>query len=362
MSDKDYYQAELLANRLSKRYKQLRKWARKERVTCYRLYDRDIPEVPIAIDLYELLPAEITDTISLAKYTARQLERYTANDPTIQKEVAQFQYIVLTLYERPYKKPEDEEQVWLSLMKKQIAIVTGIDESHIILKIRKHDKGGSQYATDKNTQKDSVITGVIQEQGQLFYINLSNYLDTGLFFDHRPLRALIRAESSTKNVLNLYCYTASFSVYAAQGNAKHVDSVDLSNTYLTWAKQNMHINGFTDQQAYQFIKSDVKTFLDQKAREDSKNGIYDIIILDPPTFSNSKMTQTMLDINKDWSTLVNTCLKLLTKDGTLFFSTNSQKLKFDPSLITGKSIDITASTIPEDFKGSKTHRCWKITH
>ena len=195
---------------------------------------------------------------------------------------------------------------------------------------------------------------------------MNSYLDTGLFFDHRPLRAIVRESASEKTVLNLYCYTASFSVYAATGKAKSVTSVDLSNTYINWAKKNFALNGFSidqknekdenNEEKYKFITADVLTFL----KTDKET--YDIIILDPPTFSNSKKTQTDLDINRDWSELVKLCCARLKNDGTLYFSTNSHRLKFDTSLLPENfsAVDISEKTIPEDFRNKKIHRCWKI--
>ena len=360
------YQAELFSNRLSKRYKILRKWARKERVTCYRLYDRDIPEIPLAADLYELLPDSITDKTEAARYMSGEYARITANDASVETDISSRQYLTLYLYERPYEKPEDEENSWLASMADAASSVTRIPRNHIIIKTRKHDKGGSQYAKKDGTPDAPAVSGIVQEQGQLFRINLSDYLDTGLFFDHRILRSTVRASSSGKTVLNLYCYTAGFSVYAAEGRAKLVESVDLSNTYLKWAQENMELNGFSADGKYVFTRADVSEFLLKKK---SDGASYDIIILDPPTFSNSKMADFVLDTNKDWPRLVNGCIDLLAPGGVLYFSTNSRRLAYDESQLLkltkdGRSVvseDITDATIPADYEGTKIHRCWKIT-
>ena len=381
MADKDLYQAELFSNRLAKRYRLLRKWARKNRVTCYRLYDRDIPEIPLAADIYEFLPDDITSPIEAARFMQQESAAESANDASSAADRKSRQYLTLSLYERPYEKPEAEEEAWLAAMAKAADSVLSISIPHIIIKTRKHDKGGSQYAKDDLkivSKSDAAISGTVQELGQLFRVDLSNYLDTGLFFDHRPLRSIVRDTSSGKSVLNLYCYTASFSVYAAEGKAKRVESVDLSNTYLAWAEQNMKMNGFDDAERYICTRGDVTGFLNQKNAEvphlDAKGKIdgtnrWDIIILDPPTFSNSKMTENTLDINRDWPELVNKCVNLLTPGGTLYFSTNSRRLSFDSTLINGKSSagyavhteDITAQTLDEDYKDSHAHRCWKIS-
>lgn len=380
MSDKDLYQAELFANRLSKRFKILRKWARRERITCYRLYDRDIPEIPLAVDLYEFLPDNNMTPKEAARFLIQEYAAETENDRTAIGEKESRLCLVIFLYERPYEKPEQEERQWLEAIAAAAGSVTHIPAGRIIIKTRKHDKGGSQYAKDGQRAESggmASLTGIIQERGQLFRVDLAGYIDTGLFFDHRPLRALIRNTSSGKSVLNLFCYTASFSVYAAQGGAKRIESVDLSNTYLAWAQENMKLNGFTDTKRYIFTHSDVMDFLNRKKAEGpnpDKKGVsddsnrFDIIMLDPPTFSNSKMTEHTLDINRDWNTLINTCINLLTPGGILYFSTNSRRLVFDPELIQSKTAsgcsvrteDITALTFDEDYRNNKAHRCWKI--
>jgi 23S rRNA (cytosine1962-C5)-methyltransferase len=363
-ASKNDYQASLFLNRLSKRYRTLRKWARKDRVTCYRLYDRDIPEIPLAADLYELLPPDISTKIEAAHFFHQEAEQIAANIPGIAADIASRQYLHLFLYERPYEKPDDEEQEWLETMTKAAATALGIEESHVITKIRKRQRGDNQYEKQKDTQS---VTGIIQEQGQLFHINLSDYIDTGLFFDHRPLRNTIRNHCAGKSVLNLFCYTGSFSVYAAEGHASRVESVDLSNTYLTWAENNFRLNEFTDTAKYIFTRSDVNTFLDNKqAGSSDPANRYDIIILDPPTFSNSKSTQIPFDINRDWSSIVTKCLNLLNDNGILYFSTNSRRLSFDRSLLPQATehktvisvTDCTEESLPEDYKETKAHRLW----
>ncbi len=363
------YQAKIFANRLSKKYRQLRKWARRERVTCYRLYDRDIPEVPLAVDLYESLPDGMDSKTQAAVFLRKEEELISSNDITAAKEKSERLYVHLYLYERPYEKSDEEEQAWLDCMTKAVSSVLEIPESRIIQKLRKKQKGENQY---EKIESKRTVEFYAQECGQLFKVNLSDYLDTGLFFDHRPLRSIVRDECSGKSVLNLFCYTGSFSVYAAEGKARRVESVDLSNTYIDWARFNFALNDFDpDSRKYVFTRSDVSRFLDdklsEKAEADGSNR-YDIIILDPPTFSNSKATKNTLDINRDWSVLVKKCLNLLNAGGTLYFSTNSQRLKFDPALIpsstdSGKAtavFEMTEKSLPEDFKGTKAHRLWKI--
>lgn len=361
MENKNQYQAELFSNRLKKKYKELRKWARKNRISCYHLYDRDIPEIPLSLDIYEFLPDQVTSTIECAQFLREQNSRITQNDPTVEKEIESRRYAVLYLFERPYQKDDAEEEEWFSLMAKVVSQVLNIPASHVIKKQRKQQKGLNQYEKKEDREQ---ITGLVQEQGQLFKINLSSYLDTGLFFDHRPLREIIRNTASNKRVLNLFCYTGSFSVYAAEGNASYVESVDLSNTYLSWAEQNIKLNGFRQKDKYVFTKSDVIKWLSSKAEkaESLPSSLFDIIILDPPTFSNSKSTENVLDINRDWPKLVECCVKLLNIGGTLYFSTNSTRLKFDAKQLPKNTDckDLTEISIPKDFEGTKCHRLWEI--
>ncbi len=312
-------QALLFSNRLTKRYKHLKKWAKREAVNCYRLYDKDIPEIPLCLDIY--------------------------------KDITQEIYAVLFLYERPYEKDENEELLWLSAMEEVCSSTLGIKKEHIFTKRRKRQRDG-QY--EKITRDEFFIT--IEEHGSKFLINLSSYVDTGLFFDHRPLRKIVKEESEGKSVLNLFCYTGSFSVHAAQGGAKVVDSVDLSKTYLSWVSKNFEANNLGETR-HHIINDDVFTFLKKTS------STWDLIILDPPTFSNSKKTETVLDINRDYAELVKLCIKRLTKGGTLYFSSNSRTLKFDESLFANDNVsikDISTHTIPEDFRNTKIHRCWRV--
>ena len=368
-AEQNAYQANIFSNRLAKKYKLLRKWARRERVTCYRLYDRDIPEVPLAVDIYEFLPGGMDSKIDAALFLRGEDERISANDLSAAKEKNERMFAHLYLYERPYEKSDSDEQLWLDEMKKAVSLTLGISETRVIQKVRKHQKGENQYEKIENERS---VEGFVQECGQLFKVNLSDYLDTGLFFDHRPLRSLVRESCAGKSVLNLFCYTGSFSVYAAEGKARRVESVDLSNTYLDWARFNFALNDFDpDDSRFFFTRGDVTGFLNQKLAEvpnAEKSNRYDIIILDPPTFSNSKATRNTLDINRDWSELVEKCLNLLNEDGILYFSTNSHRLKFDSELIPKLSVygteikitDMTEPSLPEDFKGTKAHRLWKI--
>ena len=202
----------------------------------------------------------------------------------------------------------------------------------------------------------------VKEGECFFYVNVEDYLDSGLFLDHRPARSMVFKEAKNKKVLNLFSYTGSFSAHAAKGGAASVDSVDLSNTYLNWAKENLKLNKLFDEETTRLIKSDVIVFL-KKAIEEQKK--WDLIICDPPTFSNSKSAD-IFDVNKDWLNLCLLCLKVLAKNGRLYFSTNSQKIKFDEAELINSSEqkirvkDITKASIPEDFRNQKIHKMWMI--
>ena len=318
-SAKDLRQAEFFRNRLAKNEKALRRWARDEGVEALRLYDRDIPEVPLALDRYG-------------------------------------DALLMALYERPYEKDESLEAEWLEIMALAAAEALGIDPRKVFTKTRRRQRGARQYERIGNDKAERVV----KEGGLSFIVNLSDYLDTGLFLDHRPTRAMVRDLSAGKRVLNLFAYTGSFSAYAASGGAFSVTSVDLSNTYLAWASRNWVLNGFPEA-AHRRARMDVSAFLTKAA---AANESWDVIIADPPTFSNSKGAEEDFDVSADWASLVKACADLLAPGGTLFFSSNSRKLKFTPALAVaiapGKWEDISSSTIPPDFRNSKVHRCWKM--
>lgn len=372
MSDKTQEQAQLLKNRVSKNCKALRKWARKNLVTAYRLYDRDIPEIPLAIDLYEFLPQNVRSPADASAFLQEQAAAESANIPGAASKRLERTFLKVFLYERPYEKPEEEEREWLAAMTDALAECLQIDKGRITTKTRLHDKGGSQYAQDKkesqaqkagggqslackqSQSQGQGFCGRVYENGAVFYADLTTYLDTGLFLDMRAARALIKANAKEKRVLNLFCYTSSFSIAAALGGAASVQSVDLSNTYLDWSRKNAALNGL-EKAALEWTKADVTAFL-----ETCKNK-YDLIILDPPTFSASKSAKSALDTNRDWAKLCAACLRLLDKDGELYFSTNSRQFKFDAALLPGAlAQEITEQTIDLDFKTKKSHRMWLL--
>lgn len=371
--EKNEYQATLLKNRVQKKFRQLRKWARKNLVTCFRLYDRDIPEIPLAIDLYEFLPEEIRSAQESFAFVSEQAKDESQNVPSAAQKRLSRTYLKIFLYERPpqHQKSDAEETQWLSEICASLSDALGIERSHIVCKIRRHEKGGSQYSKENSSQganeisapqnAHSQIAGKVFENGSVFFVNLSDYIDTGLFLDMRKMRTLVKNRSQGKRVLNLFCYTSSFSVTAAVGGAVAIESVDLSNTYLEWSKKNFSLNGISGKCEFKFFRSDVFEFLEEAVRAEKR---FDIIILDPPTFSNSKKTRADLDLNRDWSALANLCTKLLDEEGALFFSTNSRRLSFDKNLLEENEhleiAEITQESIDADFEQKKPHRVWEI--
>ncbi|MCU0380799.1 MAG: class I SAM-dependent methyltransferase [Chitinophagaceae bacterium] len=306
----------MFENRLRKVCRHLSKIARSTGVSCYRVYDRDLPEFPLIIERYE-------EMVYVAEYRSRH-----------------------TLDEVAY-------EAWLNESLEVIVRVMEVKPFNVFLKERKRKEGrGDQYR--KTSDERDFRT--VQEGGLKFLVNLSDYLDTGLFLDHRITRQMVREQSAGKKVLNLFCYTGSFSVYAASGAALEVCSVDLSNTYLGWARQNMELNGLFDPGKTFFVKADVLQYLPTVP-----DASYDLVILDPPTFSNSKMMKDILDIQADHVTLINDVLRVVRPGGSLYFSTNARTFNMEKERIQATEIrDITATTTPFDFKGKLLRWCYRI--
>lgn len=303
----------MLVNRLLKMDRHLLKWARREGVTCYRVYDADIPEFPLAIDRYE-------DCLHVSEYR------------------------------RKHSLFPEEYRAWRAGCREAMAQALKVPHEKIFFKERDHQKGSQQYEKREDTGEFQVV----QEGGLQFWVNLSDYLDTGLFLDHRPLRARVREQAEEKDVLNLFAYTGSFSVYAAAGGARSTTTIDLSNTYLDWARRNMELNGLAHEDRHLFVRADVKAWLRQRPTTR-----YDLIILDPPTFSNSSAMYDILDTQRDHPELINGCLDRLNPGGRLYFSTNYRRFKLEAEAIRCTNVqDISRQTIPPDFRNDKIHYCF----
>ncbi len=308
---------QMFYNRLLKVYKHKSKQAKRLKVSCYRIYDHDLPEFPFAIELYE-------DKIYVAEYR----RRHGMND--------------------------EEHEEWLHQSFKIISDVLHLPEENIYNRERKRLSHRESEQYEKQNFAQQFLT--VEENSLKFLINLTDYLDTGLFLDHRITREMVRKESANKKVLNLFCYTGSFSVYAAAGNATTVTSIDLSKTYLEWAKDNFAINQFKDDKKYFFIHADVMQYL-----KTLKPNSFDLIIIDPPTFSNSKRMKDFFDVQKDHTLIINDALKALSKDGIIYFSTNFSKFVLDEKNIKASSIqNITRATTPFDFEGKLNRYCFRI--
>lgn len=306
----------MLLNRIQKNYKKLEKWLKLFDGDSYRLYDADIPEYAVAIDRYG-------DYIHIQEYAAPKTV-----DPT--------------------KAAERLEEVISAVLDFSQA-----KRSHIILKQRLKQKGKNQYQ-QLQQQQDFME---VHEEGVKLLVNLKDYLDTGLFLDHRPIRRYIQKNSKGKRFLNLFCYTATATVHAAKGGARLSTSVDMSATYTQWAKRNLALNGYSNS-LHQLIQADCFVWLAQNKQQ------YDIILLDPPTFSNSKRMDTVLDIQKDHVELIHMAMRALSPDGVLIFSNNFRKFKLDASLLEHYKItDYAANSFDPDFaRDKKLHHCWLITH
>ena len=226
---------------------------------------------------------------------------------------------------------------------------------NIHLKTREKLKEHKQYTPldDQNHQIE------VHENGLAFMVNLQDYIDTGLFLDHRKTRRIVGSESLGKKILNLFAYTGAFSVYAASGGAEAVTTVDLSATYLDWAQENFRANDLLPGM-FEFVRSDVAPFLTEARKQGRK---WDLIILDPPTFSNSRKMDGVWDIQKNHIGMLDLCSAVLAKDGVILFSTNYRQFQLEKQALFGKFQidDITHLTTDEDFLGKPAHRCWKLT-
>lgn len=306
----------MFRNRLTKVSRHIGKQAKKLGISCYRLYDHDLPEFPLCIEFYN-------DKLYVAEYKRR------------------------------HGMTEAEHDEWMSKCLELMGEVLGVSRDNTFLKLRQRKPGRlGQYQKFDEIQHEFVV----EENGLKFIVNLSDYLDTGLFLDHRVTRQIVREKSSGKRVLNLFAYTGSFSVYAAAGNASEVVTVDLSKTYLGWAERNMTLNNFADKDCYSFVQADIKQYL-----ATINPAYFDLIVMDPPTFSNSKRMEDILDIQRDHVVLINQCMASLKPGGELYFSTNARKFSLERQKIDASFIkDITRMTTPFDFDGKLFRWCYYL--
>jgi 23S rRNA G2069 N7-methylase RlmK/C1962 C5-methylase RlmI len=301
-----------LENRLDKKHKQLDAWASDAQIEAYRLYHWDIPEYPFYIDRY-----------------------------------AQF----IVIWDRSEDGKDDR-----AVIDRMLGWMQGhyrVKGQQVLIK-RRFRQEDEQYQKNESTQARELA---VREKKLQFWVNLDEYVDTGLFLDHRPLRSELAKISRNRHVLNLFSYTGSLSVASAFGGAERVVSVDLNPNYLDWARRNFKLNHLS-LNAHEFIRADILHWLDSPVEEQ-----FDIIVLDPPTFSNSKRTPNVLDLERDHGFLVRACLARLTPRGKLFFSTNKRHFKLEPGLLNDDQYQWKNGddwSIPRDFDGVRPHRLWTV--
>ncbi len=313
--------AQMVANRIEKNLRRLKSYLADHRLSCFRAYDADLPEYSAAIDVYE-------GRLHIQEYLA------------------------------PMDIPEDVAAGRLRELVAGAQAAFGLGREFVYLKTRRREKGGGKYRRDRQATGEYFE---VSEGAQKFWVNLDDYLDSGLFLDSRMLRQRIAKSCNGKRFLNLFCYTASASVYAANGGAVSSLSIDLSPTYTHWAAQNFELNQI-DQDAHVIEQADALAWLDWAAAQPNAKGAFDLIYLDPPTFSNSKRTDSVLDIQRDHASMIALCMTLLSKQGELLFVTNAQRFKLDPVIAEHFSVeDFSAKSIPPDFeRNAKIHRAFSI--
>mgnify|MGYP001190523396 CR=1 FL=1 len=303
-------------NRLNKVWKHFSKLARRQEVACFRFYDHDLPEFPFAIDWYD-------GVVHAAEYKRR------------------------------HGMEDEAHAVWLEECRQALVKVLDIDASDVYMKMRQRKAGRQgQYEKFGEERKERIVP----EGGLHFIINLTDYLDTGLFLDHRITRGMVREVAKDRRVLNLFCYTGSFSVYAAHGGARSVTSVDLSKTYINWAKRNMQYNKLYREEQHEFVQADVLEVI-----EELPAASYDLIVCDPPTFSNSKRMDTDFDVQRDHVPLLRKLLRALSDGGQLYFSNNYRNFQLEKEKLPATVIkDITRATTPFDFQGKLHRSCFLL--
>jgi len=329
--------AQMFANRLKKNERKLNNWLKKSGVSCYRLYDADMPEYAVAVDIYN-------DAVHVQEYAPpANIDEQQAN-----KHLTEVRQSLRHLYPDSGKK--------------------------LFFKERRRQKGDNQYQRQNSNERqnnrsrdNSVFT--VQEGAAKFEVNLADYLDTGLFLDHRPVRQMIAKMAKGKRFLNLFCYTGAASVHAALGGAKSSLSIDMSNGYIGWAGRNFHLNNM-DAIDHALLRADCLEWLAEVSdrtsgkASNSATSEYDLIFLDPPTFSNSKKMESVLDIHRDHPDLIQQAMAILAPGGTLVFSNNFRKFTMAESVEQSYQVtNITNKTLDPDFqRNQKIHNCWLIQH
>lgn len=305
-------------NRLRKNARHFAKWAKRHGHTAYRIYDRDVPEFPYAIDVY-------AGRLHVVEYPRRRAIR---------------------------EGTQDEERAAIVDAVKR---VMEVDDARIFTKTHLPQPWGKQQYGKQGERAEHFV---VEENGLKFWVNLSEYLDTGLFMDHRDTRARVRDEARGKRFLNLFAYTGAFSVYAAAGDAESTTTVDLSNTYCDWAQENLELNDVWDERQ-EIIRADVLEWVKDAA---SRRAEFDLIVCDPPSFSASKKMKGSWNVQRDHVLLLRDVISMLSPGGVLYFSTNFLGFELREDKLRDVDVEeLTPDSIPEDFHFKKIHRCWRIT-
>jgi 23S rRNA (cytosine1962-C5)-methyltransferase len=304
-----------LANRLRRVHRHRRTWGRRRGITCWRLYERDIPDQPLIVDWYD-------------------------GDA------------VVWTFDRTRNETAADQAAWVAAVLGAVCAGLDLPQERVWLKERRRQEGG-QYQRLGRTGAVKTVA----EHGLGFEVNLSDYLDTGLFLDHRPTRMAVRAQAAGRRVLNLFAYTGAFTVHARAGGAAATTTVDLNQNYLDWARRNLAHNGFAEDAAHALVRADCLAWLAQEAR--ARPGRWDIVVCDPPTFSNSTAMAHDFSVVRDQGPLLARCAALLAPGGTLWFSTNARgfELTEPPPLAVTET---SAESVSEDFRNRRAHRCWRM--
>ncbi len=307
--------ARLFQTRLTRRARHLRRWPTKQGISCFRVYERDVPEIPLTVERYE-------------------------------------DHLHIVEYDQNHDRDRGQHAAWLELMVETASKVLKVPVKHAFLKRRRRPQGREQH--EKVAAKRYEL--IVREGGLRFLVNLSDYTDTGLFLDHRITRGRVREESAGKRCINLFAYTGAFTVYAADGDAQSTTTVDLSPVYQAWSRRNMALNQLDDG-PHEFVTADAMSYLRGLPRRD----LFDLAVVDPPTFSNSKRTDQIWDVKRDHVELLNELLSRMADGGVVYFSSNYRRLKMREEEIRASAIrDISPQTVPADFRDRRVHRCWRI--
>lgn len=313
----------VLANRLVNRFRHVSKWSRRQGITCFRVYERDIPDFPLIVDWY--------DGDAVVWFSPR------TKDDTLEKE-------------RAYRQlAESELLAGLAIPRERL---------HCKFRVRQRDDEGNRDQYERLDTRG--LVKVVEEYGLRFEVNLSDYLDVGLFLDHRLTRRMVGQQSAGKRVLNLFAYTGAFTVHARAGGAAATTTVDLSKTYLAWAERNLSLNDFRLSERHRLVHADCLAYLEAGPEEGEA---YDLVVCDPPTFSNSKrMRADSFAVDRDWPWLLERLERFLAPEGRLYFSSNSRGLKWSEEFLPAGlyTREISRQTVPEDFRNERIHRCFLV--